>query len=111
TRKKITVTGLSSANHTVVITPGAVDGTHPLYIFGVAFRNTTGVAVHNLGIGGGSVSGGNLGLTPPYSPLAIALTIAPQLTLIEIGTNDASPLAGSFTTTMQTAITNLLNGG
>lgn len=111
TRQKITISGLTSANHTVVITPGAAaSGSTPVYIVGVSFYNTTGVAVHNLGVGGASVNGGVLG-SQSYVPLQMALAIAPQLTVIELGTNEPSPLAASFQTTMQSAITSLVNGG
>jgi lysophospholipase L1-like esterase len=111
TRKKISITGMASANHTVVITPGAsTTSGNPLYIIGVTFKNATGVAVHNIGIGGASVSGGTLG-SQVHDSINVALAHSPQLTFIELGTNEPTPLAASFQTTMQTAITNLLAAG
>lgn len=112
TRKKITVSGLSSANHTVVITPTTgVTGSNPLYIVGVTFTTGTGVAVHNMGVGGAKAISGvlNTGLT--YSPISMAVAHAPALTIIELGTNEVSPLGATFETSLQTAINSLIAAG
>jgi lysophospholipase L1-like esterase len=111
TLKKVTVSGLSSANHTVVITPKTgADGTHPVYIVGASFRNATGVAVHNIGIGGTTTSSMRQGQA--YTPLNVAKFLAPQLTFWESGYNDgAPPLYAGYSADVQAAITGITGAG
>ncbi|HEY5667982.1 MAG TPA: SGNH/GDSL hydrolase family protein [Candidatus Saccharimonadales bacterium] len=112
--RKVTVSGLASATHTVVITPKVgTDGTHPIYIAGVTFKKTSGVVVHNLGVGG--MTSGGVVTANSYSPMALlrggtpanaSYAISPNLTFVELGTNDGvGQTASGFQTTVQTLVT------
>lgn len=76
----------------------------------MTFKNATGVAVHNIGVGGAAVGGGVLNGNS-YSPLQLAIAHAPKLTFIELGTNETAPLPAYFQTDMQSAINQLVAAG
>ena len=99
---KTTVSGLTSAVHTVILTCG---GTGTTYVTGVDVHATSGVKVTNLGMGGAqSINIAQTGQN--FSPLQIAKNqFANALVFIEYGANDGA--YATLQSNLTTGITNI----
>ncbi len=81
TYEVLSITGLSNASHTVVVTAPA---TNYFFLIGAtAKKGTSGVRVHNLGFNGNAITG----YAPDAEAPRWARSIAPDLTIIAMTTN------------------------
>lgn len=79
------VTGLADTTHTITITRTA--GT--LYLCGANIRKTSGLQVHNLGLGGARISDFNFAVQPYVAWYFLKDTIPPDFCVIDVMTNEA----------------------
>lgn len=100
------VTGLSNAAHTVVCTANAPDS----YIYGLGFRQATGVALENAAISGSSTSSWLDATNWPFgaaSSLFSATSADHDIVLLELGVNDLG--AGSTVDAYRTRLGQLVD--
>lgn len=101
-----TVSGLADTTHTVVVTRT----TGALYLVGANVRKTTGLQIHNVGLGGARVS--DLSLAQPYDARSLVRDVlVPDLAIVNVMTNEAytEVSAATFKINLDAMLTSLNN--
>lgn len=103
----VTVTGLTNATHTVVITSGNAGD---VYVLDVSVHAASGLLLGNFA--GGGTSSTNWAAGTYYDNRNAVASWAPDLSIVMVGINDASVVpTANFTANMTTLITTLLASG
>lgn len=113
--KMVEITGLAYAAHSLTVTAAA---TNFLFLAGAGTFHTSGIALHNLGWGGGQVSGASatsnwndtssaIGFQQTRKSMLTVAGITPDTVLINVGANDI--FQGSTPAATMTGLTTLSN--